>query len=487
MRQIVLLVMVPSMAAKDISHCLNQAIQHRAPFKPSTIYTDTCPNNDRFWKGHFGEDTATKLGLFHLIQRVVDTMNKQSQMYWQAMVQLKNCFYTYDQLDEANVIQALKNGHFTGNCYTTQQICDLRHSKRWNQRYAAYIKKHLLHGEVIVQRLQTWVRTFEDKQDIVGRTAFTTRTIHVVEEQVKRLENKSDLISDPPGASMYRIIPPGPRSKHNLPKYVCERPESPLEHFHEELAHFANRGMAQDLAYALTMGGTSEVNIIKEWHKLEINDLKLQGKDTGIIGHFEDSPYFYDHSYLEYLNTRLIGNGLPPVFHQVKHTRKNNPERFLNYYLCEQVIHNKQAKILGVTGSSSCECAKCPVLNIRTKTTATILLQPPLPGTRQQAPPTMTQQRPQPPTLRTQQPPAQLGTLTQQRPKPPTLPAHAPPALRTQQKAPPALRTQWPLPPPHHQLPPISIVFIACFSSGVNVCCTKGLAWDDCGVSWSSS
>ena len=129
---------VPTTAAKDISHLLNHTIS-KCNFQPSQVYTDICPNNDEFWKETFGCDVKTKLGLFHLMHRIVDTIDKHSELYWEAMVELKNCFYTYHAEDDANLIEALKNGHFGGKKYMDEEFNALKHSKQWNQRYSAYL------------------------------------------------------------------------------------------------------------------------------------------------------------------------------------------------------------------------------------------------------------------------------------------------------------------------------------------------------------
>jgi hypothetical protein len=62
---------------------------------------------------------------------------------------------------------------------------------------------------------------------------------------------------DVPGMDMYQEILPGPRSTQGLLKWKCDRPKSPLEKFHELLAHFGNLGMNKGLADTLMLGGTT--------------------------------------------------------------------------------------------------------------------------------------------------------------------------------------------------------------------------------------
>ena len=355
-KEILFLAIVPTTAASDISHLLLQAIEKRIEFRPGIVYTDTCPSNDKFWKEHFGEYVKTKLGLFHLMQRIVETMDCHSELYWRAMVELKKSMYTYDSEDEANLIQALKNGKFGYRAYTDKEIRQLERSKRWNQRYSTYLRKNLLPGQLIIHHLTAWLDKWVDRRDHKGRKVCTVRTSNTTKEQIKKVEAKTDLISDPTGVQMYQRIPPGPRSLHNLPKWWCDRPEALLEHFHLYMAHYGNPGMREQLVNLLTMGGTSEYNV-KQRHKRQVNNKKLNNIDTGIIGHFKDLPLYYDHSLLHHLNEEATRLKLTPPFEDVHQVQPLNGEKFLSDYFHDQVERNLKSK--ADTGSR-CECNECP-------------------------------------------------------------------------------------------------------------------------------
>ncbi len=73
-KEVLFLAIVPTTVASEISHLLLQAIKNRIEFRPGIVYLDTCPSNNTFWKEHFGLEVTTKLGLFRLMQRIVDTM-----------------------------------------------------------------------------------------------------------------------------------------------------------------------------------------------------------------------------------------------------------------------------------------------------------------------------------------------------------------------------------------------------------------------------
>jgi hypothetical protein len=78
--------------------------------------------------------------------------------------------------------------------------------------------------------------------------------------------------------AMYRKIPPGKRSTHQLSKWLSNHPESGLEKFHEFLAHLTNIGCGKEFADALTLGGTVDHNIKARWRE-HVSKQKLSGKD----------------------------------------------------------------------------------------------------------------------------------------------------------------------------------------------------------------
>jgi hypothetical protein len=75
-KEIITVAIVPIIAASQISHMLLQSKEQRKVFKPAVLYTDTCPHNNTFWKDIFGIYLETKLGLFHLIHRIMDTLDQ---------------------------------------------------------------------------------------------------------------------------------------------------------------------------------------------------------------------------------------------------------------------------------------------------------------------------------------------------------------------------------------------------------------------------
>jgi hypothetical protein len=156
---------------------------------------------------------------------------------------------------------------------------------------------------------------------------------------------------------MYSKIPPGPRSTHQLPKWQAERPESPLERFHELLAHFANTGTNPELADALCLRGTTEYNVVCRY-KLQINKAKLQGQDLPHPRYLDNQPPFFDHSMLWHLNAIAGFQGLPPIFAFVTPPTANNGEVFLSKYFLQQQERDKM-KVPPNLSPKMCGCPEC--------------------------------------------------------------------------------------------------------------------------------
>ena len=142
-KEILTLAIVPSTAAKDVAHLLTQSKKKRTIFQPSVLYTDTCPHNDETWKLLLHDQLQTKLGLFHLLHRIYDTLNPKSELFWPCLVQLKAAMYSYVPQDEAALLEALRDGRFskTNKKYSDAKLSELRHSKRWKQRFDAFLRK----------------------------------------------------------------------------------------------------------------------------------------------------------------------------------------------------------------------------------------------------------------------------------------------------------------------------------------------------------
>jgi hypothetical protein len=91
--------LVGTTSVDQISHLCEQVVRRRDNFQPKVIYTDTWPHNNEFWTTIFGIFVVGRLGLFHCMKRIVDTLNPRCCYYWKALWDLKMCFYQYRASD----------------------------------------------------------------------------------------------------------------------------------------------------------------------------------------------------------------------------------------------------------------------------------------------------------------------------------------------------------------------------------------------------
>jgi hypothetical protein len=355
-KEIVLVALVPSTKVSDASHLLQQAIRRRGEenFSPSVLYTDTCPHNTEYFARLFGSQLIHRLGLFHLVHRMIETYDARSEYYWEVLVKTQEAIYTYRAAEHDALIKALQDGSFSSDCkhYTAEEIQTVRHSKYWNQRYQEYLPKTTNPPHVQQLKLRNLVSEFKGKIDSKGIAVFTARSEKAILEQCKKVHHSND----PNDIDLYTKIAPSRNSKHGLSKWASNRPEPALEKYHEILQHFANTGTNFDLADTLNLEGTAEWNVKCRWKKM-INDEKLEGITRKIPVHFEDQPQFWDHSLLQYLNAQAVSKGMKPPFDGVTKCKADNGEEFMSTYHKQQMVRNIEKQTHKKT--KLCTCLYC--------------------------------------------------------------------------------------------------------------------------------
>jgi hypothetical protein len=326
-KELITLAIVPMVKVSEISHL---SIKKRGQFAPGALYTDTCPNNDEFWKATFGNRLETRRGLFHLMHRIVDTLDPRcGDLYLKGLVGLKNCVYQYHQDDEHALLDALLMGKFIGQVFSNDGVEAIWHSKRWNQRFSSFLRKVINCPNIIQTRLKDFLATYQDALGVQGRPVFTRKTPHATEEQFKKVLRVSDVID----VDSYKRIDPGPGSRHKLAKWKSKHPELTLEQVHGFLAHFGNTRMNKRLADTLTP---------HSW--------RCCRKQSKAAMEAWDKPCFYDHSFLQFLNEQAKGLGLPLVFVDVHKIDIDNGEVFLSKYFDQQMARNHSNPPMQWTG-----------------------------------------------------------------------------------------------------------------------------------------
>jgi hypothetical protein len=208
---------------------------------------------------------------------------------------------------------------------------------------------------------------------------------------------------------MYRLIPPNPNAKHNLPQYLSRRAESKLESFHDNLSHFANSGMRRSLADNLNLCGTARYNLAIR-HKLlltQTGNPTIDDYRKRIPAGWEEVVSYYNHTELTFIN-RLArdaaGTNHKP-FENVEWLPPDSGERFFSEYLSSV---NPSKQIYDNTDRCLCKgCQPIPINEMIQETTKknTTNSQP-----QYQAPPQLPVAATKPPQLSQQQLPRNATT-----------------------------------------------------------------------------
>jgi hypothetical protein len=345
---------VKSTGVDQVSHLLIESKIKKDENDPAVLYTDTCPHNAPFYKKIYGTHLVTRLGLFHLMHRVVDTLDAHSMVYWKVLVKLKACFYTYRETDLSALLRCLTDGSFyrDGTRLSRPQIDAIQHSKKWKSRFDSFLQKVLKLGPSVNLSLSKWIDECKDLADDTGRRAFTNTTRKAVDNQLEKVE----YAEDPNDIDMYTEIPAGKASSHGLSKWQSKHPESALEKGHEAFAHWANGRCAPEFADVLNLGGMAAHNVKRRWI-CKMNDQKLKGQEVKIPVEYQDQPTFWDHSYLRYLNERAEGHNLPAPFQDTTPINDDNGVKFLSQYFLAQEERNKKTPTDPKT--KMCTCPQC--------------------------------------------------------------------------------------------------------------------------------
>jgi hypothetical protein len=156
-------------------------------------------------------------GLFHLMHRIVDTLDAHSVVYWKVLVKLKTCFYIHREVKLSALVRCLMDGTFyrDGTKLPHTQINEIKHSKKWKSRFDAFLQKVLRLGPSTNFLLSKWIDDCKNLADDTGHRVFTNTTIKAVDNQLEKVEHAKD----PNGIGMYIEIPAGKASSHGLSKW----------------------------------------------------------------------------------------------------------------------------------------------------------------------------------------------------------------------------------------------------------------------------
>ena len=370
--EVLLAVLVKSTETKHFSHAATQ-LAKRPGFRPSIMYSDTFPHKKGYWeellgKGKEGNNVQGRLGLFHFIRRITKTMRPSHIDYGDAMRDLLDCLYEYDDGDFGRLVTALKNGEMsaTGEKYSDKGIAEMRQTKTFRQRYGKYLRKKIRGKQAITTKLEEWktkykVRASEGSSPARGRldprtqqSLFTAETHQAIEN----CKNKAEFLSDPlPTKKMYLEIKAHPNSKHGLSEFVSYRGESKLESWHDNLAHFGNGGMNEALSDVLNLCGTARYNK-KIRQNVRLANLNSQQRNKNMPAAWEGVVSHWNHCELAFINKLAVRCGAKKPFDYVEDLPDDNGERFFSEYLSIQTEIQQQWP-LQFFHNDHCPCNGC--------------------------------------------------------------------------------------------------------------------------------
>jgi hypothetical protein len=132
--------------------------------------------------------------------------------------------------------------------------------------------------------------------------------------------------------------------------------ESKLERSHQAIVHFANTGMGNKLADALTLAGIALYN-------LHIRQRLLMGsmpavERANVPAGYQGIPAHTNHSRLHFINQLARQAGIDCDVHTgITKLQPDNGEKFLSEYLGEQLTRNEM--LAPHPETSRCMCSKC--------------------------------------------------------------------------------------------------------------------------------
>ena len=137
-------------------------------------------------------------------------------------MELNEAIHTYNSGDFAALIAALQDGTLgkDKDRLSMDKISALRRSKAWKSRFEVYLRKEFHSEETTKRLLQAWIGHWQGQEDTYGCPVFTGRRVHVTREQI----NKVRFVLDTEGSTSYSPLPPSKNAKHNLTKWVTNRP-----------------------------------------------------------------------------------------------------------------------------------------------------------------------------------------------------------------------------------------------------------------------
>ena len=157
------------------------------------------PNEAAFWDLLF-VNSEGRLGLFHHMQRMTNTLKKRHIDHHVAITRLANCICHCNVTDHDNLLKTSKEGTLPGVKHSDLEINDLKNTRMFKQRCDKCMQKEMTPLHTMTNMLGDWFDAFKcmssdeecrpakgRKDPIADETLFTSETKEAISECKKRL------------------------------------------------------------------------------------------------------------------------------------------------------------------------------------------------------------------------------------------------------------------------------------------------------------
>ena len=167
--QIASIAIVSTTKQVDYAHQAEQCTL-RKNWNPLVHTTDNCPVGIVLWR-LLQKNVNMQLGLFHFQYRITKTLNKQCKGWRQAVQDLQECIYVYDEVDLQNVKNAIligTAGRVNGKPCTTSET--VAYAKAKSKAYQENVRIWTYEKVSIVSNLENWNCKYQEHARRCRRT-----------------------------------------------------------------------------------------------------------------------------------------------------------------------------------------------------------------------------------------------------------------------------------------------------------------------------
>eukprot|EP00242_Pyramimonas_sp_CCMP2087_P001656 CAMPEP_0198231752 /NCGR_PEP_ID=MMETSP1445-20131203/115368_1 /TAXON_ID=36898 /ORGANISM="Pyramimonas sp., Strain CCMP2087" /LENGTH=738 /DNA_ID=CAMNT_0043912385 /DNA_START=980 /DNA_END=3193 /DNA_ORIENTATION=+ len=323
-------------------------LQHRPGFNPQVNYTDKFPDDQGAWVSLF-PDCAGRLGIWHWLHRMLETLRKHHKDFHRACTALSKTVFAYDLRDFEAVNQALRDGRLgNGRPLTDPEIHELEVSGKLWTRYHKHIRRFTYDAGTIHNNMQGWCREWSTKYDEnIKDFLFTNDTLHAIDLQTARIKDIIDV------SEVYTTKRSPPGSTHGLSSYVCTRGEK-VEILHQVQGEFGNPGMSPHLGSAVAMEGAVKFTM----DRAQATAYNQRRAETTKVGHYQPWLQLEANNHVKRLQ-QMGETHLPIPYPDVQTLGPDTGEKFGYEYYEEQCKRNELHKEAYAKKPIVCPCEPC--------------------------------------------------------------------------------------------------------------------------------